>query len=88
MERFFVSMRTPIDFEKEIGENSDRQQGSVLGLLCLCYGGFIALLALIPNPLVGRLCFLFCGAVVFLIGVALRRTRAPAAPATPRPAGT
>jgi len=88
VERFFVSMRTPIDFEKEIGENSDRQQGRVLGLLCLCYGGFIALLALIPNPLVGRLCFLFCGAVVFLIGVALRRTRAPAAPATPRPAGT
>jgi SSS family solute:Na+ symporter len=73
VEQFFVQMRTPIDFEREIGASSDRQQGSVLGLLCLCYGGFISLLALIPNPLLGRLGFLFCGGVVVIIGLALRR---------------
>jgi SSS family solute:Na+ symporter len=73
VEQFFIQMRTPIDFQREIGESSDRQQGSVLGLLCLCYGSFISLLALIPNPLVGRLGFVFCGGIVVLIGLALRR---------------
>jgi solute:Na+ symporter, SSS family len=66
-------MRRPIDFQKEIGEESDSQQGLVLGMLCLYYGGFITLLALIPNPLIGRLGFVFCGAVVVAIGLALRR---------------
>jgi solute:Na+ symporter, SSS family len=73
VEAFFVQMRTPIDFKREIGEESDSQQGLVLGLLCLCYGGFITLLALIPNPPMGRLGFVFCGGVVILIGLGLRR---------------
>lgn len=74
VENFFGRMRTPIDFAREIGAESDSQQGIVLGLLCLWYGGFISLLALIPNPLSGRLAFLFCGGVVLAIGWALRRT--------------
>jgi Na+/proline symporter len=73
VERFFVQMRTPIDFQREIGAASDHQQATVLGLLCLWYGGFISLLALIPNPLSGRLGFLFCGGVVLVIGFTLRR---------------
>jgi SSS family solute:Na+ symporter len=67
-------MRTPINFEREIGEASDHQQARVIGLLSLCYGGFITLLALIPNPPAGRLGFVFCGAILILIGLALRRT--------------
>lgn len=89
VETFFAQMRTPIDFEREIGRESDHQQGVVLGMLCLWYGGFISLLALIPNPLVGRLGFLFCGGCVVLIGLALRRAArarvAPPAPKVPRP---
>lgn len=73
VETFFTQMRTPIDFKKEIGEESDSQQAAVLGMLCLYYGAFISLLALIPNPALGRCGFLFCGGVVVLIGVALRR---------------
>jgi hypothetical protein len=73
VEAFFEQLRTPIDFAREIGAGSDRQQGSVLGMLCLCYGGFITLLAAIPNPLLGRLGFVFCGGVVLLIGLALQR---------------
>ncbi len=83
VEQFFVTMRTPIDFQREIGANSDHAQGRVLGLLALCYGGFITLLALIPNPLLGRLSFVFCGAMLAGIGLFLRR--APRAPATPSP---
>jgi SSS family solute:Na+ symporter len=81
VEKFFATMRTPIDFEKEIGEASDRQQGSALGRLCLGYGGFITLLALIPNPLSGRLGFVFCGVVVILVGVLLVRSGRPGRPA-------
>lgn len=92
VEAFFVQLRTPIDFKKEIGEESDSQQAHVLGMLCLYYGGFITLLALIPNPLLGRLGFVFCGGIVFLIGLALRRAgRARPridTPTTPAPAAT
>jgi SSS family solute:Na+ symporter len=73
VEAFFAQMKTPIDFAREIGAESDHQQGTVLGMLCLYYGGFITLLAIIPNPLIGRLGFVFCGGVVVLIGLALRR---------------
>lgn len=83
VEAFFVTMRTPIDFEREIGPDSDRQQGGALGLLCLCYGTFICLLAFIPNPVGGRLGFLFCGGVVLAVGWALRRTGRPRVPRAP-----
>lgn len=88
VEGFFQQLRTPIDFAREIGAESDRQQGTVLGMLCLYYGGFITLLALIPNPMIGRLGFVFCGGVVVLIGLGLRRaarTR-PLPPHPPPPA--
>jgi Na+/proline symporter len=79
VEKFFVAMRTPINFAQEIGEASDHQQGRVLGLLSLGYGGFITLLALIPNPPAGRLGFVFCGAILIAIGLVLRRS-GPAKP--------
>lgn len=76
-------MRTPVDFTREMGAGSDTRQSGLLGMLCLVYGAFILLLALIPNPLFGRLGFLFCGGVVVLVGVLLRRAarHQPAAPA-------
>lgn len=80
VEAFFTQMRTPVDFEKEIGADSDNRQADVLGLLAQCYGGFIALLALIPNPPAGRLGFVFCGGTVFLVGLALRRAGRRRAP--------
>jgi hypothetical protein len=55
----------------------------LLGGLCLVYGAFILLLLLIPNRFNGRLCFLFCGGVIFTIGAILfliskrRATRKP-----------
>lgn len=85
VEEFFVRMRTPINFEREIGTASDHRQAAVLGQLCLWYGGFISLLALIPNPFLGRLGFLFCGGVVLLVGLALRRASARKAAAPPEP---
>lgn len=68
VEEFFTTMHTPVDFEKEVGEGKDNEQSRILGILCLVYGGFIMLLAFIPNPLLGRASFAFCGALIAIIG--------------------
>jgi SSS family solute:Na+ symporter len=84
VDAFFTQMNTPIDFEREegLGAANDNQQSSAVGWLSLAYGVFVCLLALIPNPLVGRLAFLGCGGVVIFIGwLLIRDGRRPAAPA-------
>jgi Na+/proline symporter len=89
VEAFFEEMRRPVDFAKEEGgPGSDNVQAKTMGLLCLIYGGFITLLAAIPNPLSGRLSFIFCGLVMFCIGGALYRagTRGSRVAATGIPA--
>jgi Na+/proline symporter len=68
---FFDQMETPVLDDAEL-EESDRQQRVLLGNLCFAYGGLIVLMALIPNPWDGRLCFLFCGGIVCAVGAALR----------------
>ena len=80
-------MRTPVDFAREEGgPGSDNVQARLMGLLCLIYGGFITLLALIPNPPAGRVAFLFCGGVMFGVGAMLRRGAKPREPAAIAPA--
>jgi SSS family solute:Na+ symporter len=74
IETYFDRTLEPIDYQAEIGEANDSQQQHVLGMLSLYYGAFIVLLAFIPNPLLGRLGFIFCGGVVLVIGYFLRRT--------------
>ena len=69
--KFFTTMHTPVDFKKEVGESKDGAQSNILGILCLVYGGFIALLALIPNALLGRFSFVFCGALIAGVGILL-----------------
>ncbi|MDC0935052.1 transporter [Pirellulales bacterium] len=67
-DEFFVTMNTPIDPAREKTTDVDHAQYRLLGIFCLVYGGFVALLALIPNELVGRFCFVFCGGLVFAVG--------------------
>lgn len=70
---FFKQMETPVDFDREEGaaNANDSRQASAVGWLSLAYGAFVCLLALIPNPLVGRLAFLGCGGFVLGIGALL-----------------
>ncbi|MEP4077197.1 sodium:solute symporter family transporter [Haloferula sp.] len=70
-EAFFERLNTPV-LESAEHESSDRQQRLILGKLCLIYGGIIMLMMLIPNPMEGRVCFLFCGGVVAVTGWCLR----------------
>jgi Na+/proline symporter len=73
VDEFFRRLGRPVDFNHEEGahNSNDARQSSVVGWLCVAYGAFIALLAFIPNPPIGRLAFLGCGGIVFLIGGAL-----------------
>lgn len=72
VDELFRQMNTPVDFEKEIGENRDLHQLKVLGLSAMIAGGFLAILILLPNPLWGRLSVLFVAGFVFLTGLLLR----------------
>ena len=78
---FFTRFNQPVDFAKEEGAGNDAQQSAAVGWLCVAYGGFVLLLALIPNPLIGRLAFIGCGALVVGVGALLlftaRRTGNP-----------
>jgi SSS family solute:Na+ symporter len=78
---FSRRLDTPVDFAAEEGAASanDAIQARAVGWLSITYGGFVGLLALIPNPLAGRLAFLFCGGVVIFIGwLLLRQSRTSA----------
>ncbi|HVU32722.1 MAG TPA: hypothetical protein VHE61_04760 [Opitutaceae bacterium] len=91
VDTFFQRMRTPVAPGGEEGaqRNSDSRQQSAIGGLCLAYGIFLALLALIPNPVSGRCAFLGCAAPVIAVGGALvaagRRSRRAAAAAAETP---
>lgn len=67
---FFTRLDRPVDFAREEGEHAanDARQSSVVGWLCVAYGGFVALLAVIPNPGLGRIAFIGCGLLVAGIG--------------------
>jgi Na+/proline symporter len=73
VDQFFRQMHTPVDFAREESGGSDNLQAKIMGRLCVIYGGFITLLAVIPNPATGRVAFLFCGGVMLAVGWALHR---------------
>lgn len=87
VEEFFTEMRTPVDFDLEEGARgggSDNMQARVMGNLCLIYGAFITLLSVLPNPMLGRAAFVFCGGVMFIVGWLLRRA-SRVKPVSPQP---
>ncbi len=73
VEQFFRQLETPVDFNREEGAAAanDSRQSRAVGWLCSAYGAFVASLAVLPNPLHGRLAFLGCGLLVLGIGLGL-----------------
>jgi Na+/proline symporter len=69
IEHFFTNLHTPVD--KHGVEGVQTSIYKLLGALCMVYGGFILLLMAIPNRFNGRLAFLFCGGVMFGVGLLL-----------------
>ncbi len=74
VEAFFAKVRTPIDFAREHGGDTDHAQRRLLGALGLAYGAFVLLLALIPNAPLGRAAFVFVGGVIGGVGAWLWRS--------------
>jgi len=66
---FYKRMRTPVDFEKEVGQSNDHYQLKVIGILSLITGGLLLLLLLVPNTLFGRSCILSVCGFILLIGL-------------------
>ncbi len=64
VDQFFTIMKTPIDFEKEIGVGNDLRQLTVIGRFGTAVAAFITLLLFIPNPMEGRFAILTLALVI------------------------
>ena len=74
IEDFSETVERPIDANaEETGVATEDRQSGLIGWLCLPYGAVITLMALIPNPMSGRVGFIFCGLVLIVIGLVLVR---------------
>lgn len=78
IEGFFRNLATPVD--KHGVADVQTSVYRLLGTLCFVYGVFILILMAIPNPIGGRMAFLFVGGTFCGVGALLRR--AGAGPAT------
>ena len=72
-DRFFINLETEVisDDQQYI---VDRQQRHKLGSMVIFMSAGILLMALIPNPIWGRIIFVLCASVIFTIGFLLKRS--------------
>lgn len=75
VDEFFTVMKTPVDFEKEVGHANDTAQARVIGGFCVAIGACCCLLLLLPNSwgLDGRLGILFVAGSIVAAGCLLIR---------------
>jgi hypothetical protein len=78
---FFTRLKTPVHSRTGEEAREDQAIAGSIGKLLLLYGGFVMALVVIPNSPGGRLCFVGCGGVMVLAGVAIwathRRRKSP-----------
>ncbi len=65
VDRFFKRMETPVDFEKEVGNDNSLAQAQVLSRVMMVYAVLVSLIVLVPNSLEGRLGIAACAAAMF-----------------------
>lgn len=71
-EQFFENLETPV-IANDLQNDVDRQQRNKLGTMVMIMGAGILLMALIPNPIWGRLIFVGCSSILLTIGYLLYR---------------
>jgi hypothetical protein len=64
IDAFFQRIHSPVEAEPESEAATNSRGTGGIGRLCAIYGGFIALLALVPNDTPARLAILGCAAFV------------------------
>ncbi len=74
VDEFFARLAEPVRAAKTEEAREDQAVAGSIGKLLLIYGAFVASLVWIPNPPVGRLCFLGVGGVMAIFGLVLWRT--------------
>lgn len=72
-ERFFADLKRPVISDERQSE-TDRQQKNKLGTMVLMMGTGMLLMALIPNPLWGRVLFVLCSLSILFIGASLKKS--------------
>lgn len=78
VQQFFQHVDTDITPAEREAPDDARHRG--IAKMCLVYGGFITLLAVISPTWSGRLWLLFCTLFMLGVGAAIRRTLRPRAP--------
>ncbi|WP_409432274.1 sodium:solute symporter family transporter [Litorimonas sp. RW-G-Af-16] len=76
--RFFEDLKTPV-IAGDDQDEYDRQQRRKLGSMVRYMGAGLLFMALIPNPIWGRIVFLLCALAILTVGTFLKRS-ASAAP--------
>ena len=71
-DEFFDRLHTPVISNPEETRKIDHAQLNTVSWLSIPYGGFVVLLALIPNPFLGRLSFIVSGGLIVGVGLLLR----------------
>jgi hypothetical protein len=72
-DEFFQRLNKPVLSDPYKTHAIDRAQLHTLGVLGIPYGGFMVLMAAIPNPLTGRLAFVLSGGAIMLVSLILYR---------------
>jgi len=71
VEEFFTRMNKPVIRENDAILEQDVRQYRVLARICFVWGGLVSCGVLIPNDLLGRACFIFCGGLILAFGTVL-----------------
>lgn len=71
VEQLFTNWNTPFEATGEEQARLDTRQRAILGSLMAAAGFLIMAMALIPNPMSGRMLFILCGSIVFIVGTLL-----------------
>jgi SSS family transporter len=71
VDKFFENLATPLVSESAEQKQLDNKQRGMLGKLIAVAGVFVMAMALLSNPMWGRLVFILCGAIVSGVGLLL-----------------
>jgi solute:Na+ symporter, SSS family len=80
VDEVFANMKSPVITDPEKTKAMDYAQLRMLARLAFPYGIFVMLLALIPNDLFGRSCFIMVGMIITVVGWLLHRAAQKKAP--------
>jgi len=74
VDQFITTMKTPIDFDAEVGQGNDLAQLKVIGWFGAAIAIFIALMLIIPNPTDGRLAITALALIIGNVSVLMIKT--------------